>query len=220
MSADAGFRVRAREVRAYLRSLQSLERNVKPGRSFYRAAAAITASRAAAFIMIYNCVEYAAREAIIELRADIESNSGEFSGLLAHWREEIVRAHFYARLQQGTNHVDFLKDVTLFIPGKIEWKSAKRDLPFPGNIDHEELFKFVRRISYRWKPPKNSLGGTDLQIVRKMRNDLAHGHESFEAIGAQFSTQDIIDKFERIREFVQSFLRVLERYRAKQLYLQ
>jgi transposase len=170
--------------------------------------------------MIYNCVEFAAREALVELRSDIEANGGGFEKLLSHWQEEIVRIHFHDRLQQGTNFAEFLKDVTIFIPGKIDWKTAKRELPFSGNIDHEELFRFVKRIKYRWKPPKWAVGGADLQIVRKMRNDLAHGHESFEAIGSQFSTQDVVDKFERVRDFMLSFLRMLERYRAKRLYLQ
>jgi hypothetical protein len=220
MAAEVGFRTRAKEVRAYLRSLDSLERTVKPGRSFYRATAAITASRASAFIMIYNSVEFAAREAIIDLRGEIALRGGDFDSVLTHWREEIVRAHFYGRLQQGTNFAAFLKDLVAFLPGKLDWNQKDKELPFSGNIDHDEIFRFVSRIEYRWKPPKGSLGGTDLQLVRKMRNDLAHGIESFEAIGAQFTTSDLVIKFERIREFMLSFLRMIERYKARQLYLQ
>jgi hypothetical protein len=170
--------------------------------------------------MIYNSVEHAVREALVALRSDIEASGRDFESVIVFWREEIIRANFFERLQQGTNHVDFLKDVTTFIPGKLEWRNnTKSDLPFAGNIDHEELFRFARRIGYRWVPPARSLGGSDLQLVRKMRNDLAHGHESFEVVGAQFTTQDIIDKFERIRHFMLSYIRMIERYRARQLYL-
>ncbi len=116
--------------------------------------------------------------------------------------------------------MEFLDDVTVFMPGKLDWNARERDLPFSGNIDHEELFQFVGRIGYRWRPPRASLGGTDLQLVRKMRNDLAHGIESFEDIGAQFTTEDIIEKFERIRPFMLSFLRMISRYQIRQLYLQ
>lgn len=220
MSANIGFRVRAKEVRAYLRSLQSLEnKHREPGRGFYRAAAAITASRASAFIMIYNCVEYAAREAIIELRDDIQSNGGAFDSIGGHWQEEIIRAQFHHRLRQGTNYIDFLKDVTSFFPGRIDWHTARRDLPSRGNLDQVEIFQLVRRIGYRWRPPKSSLGGSDLQLVRQMRNDLAHGQESFEQVGALYTTKDIIEKFERIRNFMLSFLRMLERYKSRRLYL-
>jgi hypothetical protein len=219
MPAEGGFRIRAKEVRAYLRSLQSLEdKHKRPGRGFYRASAAITASRASAFIMIYNCVEYAAREAVVELREDIQSNAGAFDVVVAHWQEEIVRAHFYDQLRQGTNYVDFLKEVTAFFPGRLDWSHAKRELPSRGNLDQNELFALVRRIGYRWRPPKKSLGGSDLQLIRQMRNDLAHGQESFETVGAQYTTQDIIEKFERVRYFMLSFLKMLARYRVRRLY--
>jgi hypothetical protein len=170
--------------------------------------------------MIYNSVEYAAREALGELRGDITSRALEFERIRFHWRQEIIKAHFYDRLRQGTNHMEFLNDVTAFIPGRLDWNNTAHELPFSGNIDHEELFRFIGRIGYRWKPPKVSLGGADLQLVRKMRNDLAHGLESFEAVGAQFTTDEIAGKFSRIREFMLSFLRMMERYKTRQLYLQ
>jgi hypothetical protein len=220
MPVENGFRIRAKEVRAYLRSLKSLEQRIKPGQSFYRASAAITASRAAAFIMIYNSVEYATREALMELRSDIVVNGQGFDKVILHWRHEIVKAHFSDRLRQGTNFAEFLKNLAEFFPGKLDWNSTEKDLPFSGNIDHEEIFRFIGRIGYHWKPPKVSLGGTDLQLVRKMRNDLAHGLESFEAVGAQFTTDDIAEKFKRIREFMLSFLRMIGRYQTKRLYLQ
>ncbi len=220
MEVEVGFRTRAREVRAYLRSLKSLEQNIKPGRSFYGATAAITASRAAAFIMIYNSVEFATREALIELRSDIVLSGETFDKIVSHWRHEILKAHFFDRLRQGTNFAEFLKDLAAFFPGKLDWNSNDKELPFSGNIDHEELFRFVRRIGYSWRPPRVSLGGTDLQLVRKMRNDLAHGLESFEAVGAQFTTDDIMHKFDRIRKFMLSFLKMMSRYQTRRLYLQ
>jgi len=170
--------------------------------------------------MIYNAVEFAAREAIVELRSEIALHGGSFDKILLHWQEEIVRAHFYGRLQQGTNFAAFLKDLVTFMPGKLDWNQRTQELPFSGNIDHDELFRFVGRIGYKWTPPRASLGGTDLQLVRKMRNDLAHGIESFEAIGALFTTDDVVAKFERIRDFMFSFLKMIERYRSRQLYLQ
>jgi hypothetical protein len=218
--AHADFDERAKSVRSYLISLRALEKSHGiAGQGSFVASATLAASRAAAFIMIYNCVEFAAREALVEIRSDIAAGAIQFVTLKDHWREEIVRAHFYDRLQQGTNHVTFLKEIAKFMPGRVDWLRSTTELPFPGNIDNEEILRLVKRIGYHWRPPKKALGGVDLQLVRKMRNDLAHGLETFEAIGSRYSANDILQKFDRIKAFLSSFIRMLERYRTKQLYL-
>jgi hypothetical protein len=219
MIVEAGFRLRAEEVSGYLKSLHSLERtHGTPGRSFYRATAAITASRASAFIMIYNCIEYGAREALVGLRQEILTSGGAFTALRDYWQDEIARAHFRDRLTQGTNHEALIRDVARFAPGVVDWRSDLHRLPFPGNVDNAELLRFVARIESAWRPPKSCLGGSDLVLVRQMRNTLAHGLETFETVGSQFSTQDIIEKFRRIRIFMVSLIKGLERYRVQQHY--
>ncbi|MBS0363722.1 MAG: hypothetical protein JSR98_20300 [Proteobacteria bacterium] len=219
MTVEARFRLRAVEVSEYLKSLHSLERtHATPGRSFYRATAAITASRASAFIMIYNCIEYGAREALVALRQEILTSGGAFTALRDYWQDEIARAHFRDRLTQGTNHEALMRDVARFAPGVVDWRSDLHRLPFPGNVDNEELLRLITRIESAWRPPKSCLGGSDLVLVRQMRNTLAHGVETFEAVGSQFSTQDIIEKFRRIRTFMVSLIKGLERYRAQRHY--
>ncbi|RWK49761.1 hypothetical protein [Mesorhizobium sp.] len=219
MSVEGRFRVRAQDVSEYLKSLQSLERvyNI-PGRSFYRATAAITASRASAFIMMYNCIEFGSREALVGLRQEILAGGGGFMALKDYWQEEIARAHFRDRLTQGANHDSLIRDVARFAPGVVDWKSNLRRLPFSGNVDNEELLRFVARIESRWRPPRSCLGGSDLVLIRQMRNTLAHGAETFETVGSQFSTQDITEKFRRTRIFMVSLIKGLERYKTRQHY--
>lgn len=219
MTVEQLFRTRAREVLDYLKSLQSLERmHHTPGRGFYRATSAITASRASAFIMIYNCVEYGSREALVAVRQEILHKGEEYGRLKLYWREEIARAHFRDRLAQGSSHERLLKDFAGFVPGKVDWKSDFHKLPFPGNVDNDEWMRFIRRIDMSWTPPRSSLGGSDLVLVRQMRNVLAHGADTFENVGSQFSTEDMIDKFRRIRAFMVSLIKALEKYRQSRAY--
>src|SRR5262249_5783173 len=94
-----------------------------------------------------------------------------------------------------------------------------RPLPFSGNINHDRLIDLARRMGdKRWKPPKSSLGGSDLELVRQARNDLAHGDETFENVGSHYSIGDISDKLTRIRIFMCSYIQMLERYRAQSRY--
>jgi hypothetical protein len=219
MSAEGHFRGRAQEVSEYLKSLQSLERlhHIRT-RGFYRATSAISASRASAFIMIYNCVEFGVREALTGLRQEISLSSGGFPALRDYWREEIARAHFRDKLIQGTNHESFIREIARFVPGVIDWGSDLDRLPFVGNVDNQELLRFVSRIESEWRPPRSCLGGSDLVLIRQMRNTLAHGSETFETVGSQFSTQDIADKFKRVRIFMVSLIKGLEHYKARKQY--
>jgi hypothetical protein len=139
--------------------------------------------------------------------------------LAGYWKEEIVRAHFYDKLRTGTSHVKLLAEFAEFLPGNVAWPSSKREIPFSGSIDQQELFRFIKKVGGHWKPPKRTLGGLDLELIKKMRNDLAHGEETFDNVGSRFSTQDLVEKFDRVRDFMISFLTALERYRNAHKYL-
>lgn len=219
MSVESDFLERTKRVTGYLRSLKSLEKaHNMPGRGFYRATSAVTASRAAAFIMMYNCIEFGIREAMVALRMEIMTQGCAFGELRNYWKEEITRANFHSRLTQGTNHVQFLRDMTQFMPGSVGWKGDLERIPFSGNVDHLELLQFIRKIEHRWKPPPTSLGGSDLYLIRQMRNDLAHGNETFEEVGSNFQTDDLLTKFQRARKFMVSLIKTLNRYQRLQLY--
>ncbi len=224
MSLERDFNKRLNEVSFYLRGLSDLEKSVgAPGRGFYRSTATLAASRAAAFIMIYNCVEFAIREAVVDLRKHIKSARPNFEVIASYWQDEILRAHFRKKLHEGANHISLLEEFRKFIPGRLDWPGAGmiEKLPFPGNIDHARLIKFAKDIGAKgWRPPIRSLGGVDLAIVKDARNDLAHGDETFENIGANYSVRDIADKLKRIRLFVSSFIRMMERYKAMNSFMQ
>jgi hypothetical protein len=214
------FNARTDQVRDYLRSLRVVERGrVQPGKAFFRTALTISASRAASFIMMYNCIEYALAQSIDLLRRDIAANASSFAVLKPYWREEIVKAHFSERLIQGVNHATLMRDFSAFAPGPTQWPDAYDRMPFSGNVDQVRIHRFLGNIGQRWTPPRTTLGGTDLDLIRRMRNDLAHGKESFENVGAAYQTKDLLEKYDRATRFMRSLLRALERYRAGQRYL-
>jgi hypothetical protein len=215
----AEFKDRAKAVRAFLQSLKALETGYFTKQS-YRRAAALAASRASTFIMIYNCVEHSLRESMLDLREDMQTRVSRYAELRRHWQLEIFRVHFQERLNQGgTRHHDLLEEVFDFLPGKVDWRQAQGNLPFAGNIDETQLYRLASAMGYRWRAPKGTFGGTDLNIVRKARNDLAHGLESFEAVGGRYTATDLADKFGRIQKVMISYLRMVERYKVRQLYL-
>jgi len=221
MSVEGGFRKRAKETRAYLRSLEDLEsRLLRERRGFYRAAKTVTASRAAAYLMIYNCVEFAVREAVTGIRRDAKAEGAAFTDLKPYWRNEILKAHFGKKLSNGVNHGKLLSEFSDFFPGSVSWSESEGDIPFNGNIDHTRLFGFLEDITgKKWKAPKGTLGGSDLVAIRNIRNSLAHGDESFEYIGSSSTTSDMIQIFDRVRTFMLGYIDQIERYRKAKAYL-
>src|SRR3546814_5250462 len=74
--------------------------------------------------MIYNCMEYGARESLIGLRQDIASSGYSYDRLKSYWQEDIVHAHFHDRLQQGCNNAQLVRDFSAFAPGVVAWQHA------------------------------------------------------------------------------------------------
>jgi hypothetical protein len=214
------FNARAQEVRTFLRSLQDLERGYRlPGRGFYAGSRALAASRATAFLMLYNCVEHGVREVVVRLRTDIRDSGAGLHELRDFWQSEIIKDHFLEPLQQGTNHEAHLRLVRDFLPGRVVWPSRIDLLPFAGNIDHKRLFSFVKSIDHRLVVPKAALGGNDLELIRRTRNELAHGDESFSNVGANYTTEDIIAIHDRVRTFMRAFIKAIEAYRSARAYI-
>jgi hypothetical protein len=220
VSIEADFRKRLNAVSFYLRSLSDVEKR-QQGKSglFYRAQPALAASRAASFIMIYNCVEYGLKEALTQVKQEAAAKVVTFEELIEYWQHEIVKHRYGQKLSDGINFESFLIDVRRSMPIKPATLKDTRALPFSGNINHEKLIELARKIGDKqWKPPKASLGGSDLELVRKARNDLAHGDETFENVGSQYSIQDIAEKLNRIRLFMCSYIKMLDRYRTNARY--
>jgi hypothetical protein len=218
MSVEEQFRQRLNEVASYLRSLRALEESRRTKIS-YRMSATFAASRAASFIMIYNCVEFAVREAIVATRAEITREAPQYIELNAYWRQEIVKVNFRRRLEQGGEHSKLLSDFVDFIPGRVNWRDKLRDLPFSGNIDHQSLIEFAKKIGeVSWKPPQHTLGGSDLVLIRTTRNALAHGDDTFENVGSAYQATDLLEKIPRIKKFVGSFIRMIERHQSQRKY--
>jgi hypothetical protein len=164
--------------------------------------------------MIYNCVEYGTKEALLAIRQEAAVSVTRFEELIEYWQHEAIRHRFGRKLSEGITVENFLVDIRKSLPIQPMLLKDSRPLPFVGNINHDRLIDLARKIGdQKWKPPKSSLGGSDLELVRKMRNDLAHGDETFENVGSLYSIDDLSSKLSRIRTFMCSYIRMLDRYR-------
>jgi len=112
-----------------------------------------------------------------------------------------------------------MKDIVLLVNSNLDWGGSEYELTFAGNIDHNKLFRLARALGSKWRAPKGTLGGTELEVVRQKRNDLAHGQDTFLNVGNNSDINTMIEQFDRIRKFIVSFLKMLERYGVNKQYL-
>ena len=169
--------------------------------------------------MMYNFVESCLRDAIVAIRNDIHTGNYEFKQLTEFWQSDITKAHFYERLSQGTNHAEFIVDVTNFTKLPVRWSQPEKRLPFSGNLDQSLVLRLSKDLKCNWKPPKGTLGGAYLTVIKTNRNDLAHGAETFEDVGTAVDVKMMINELDRIRKFLLSFVDCLERYRVQKKFL-
>lgn len=132
MLVEKELRERAKDVRAFLKSLKDIEDKITMNsKLFYRPQDMVQASRAASFIMMYNCVELAIADSLSEARDNIEASGKTFSELKPHWQRELIRYSFKQKLESGCNFEDLLEDFRMFIPGKVQWGANRTKMRPP-----------------------------------------------------------------------------------------
>ena len=219
MSILNTIRTRINQTDDFLSHLKAIERENALGIKLYGDLSTIATARASIYIMIYNIAEFALSHCIQDIRTHISENVDDIGRLHSFWKTDIVNSHFKNALSQGTKHTNHIEAIVNFLPGRIEWGNGLDEIPFAGNIDSQTFFRFIKSIDHKWTPPKSTLGGLELDAIRKKRNDLAHGRESFEAIGSTVSTDELKQTLHRIEKFVTSFVRCLDTYTAKNGFL-
>lgn len=219
MSAITTTHSRILQTREFLLHLKRMEKAQLMGAITYGDLSTLATARASAFIMLYNIIEYSFTSAIHDIRTFIRENVSNIDSLNDYWKFDIVNSNFRHALTQGTKFKNHLEQIAEFLPGKIQWANGMDEMPFAGNVDNKSILKFNKKIGHKWNPPRSAIGGLDLEEIRKKRNDLAHGKESFEAIGSTCSSSELLAILGRVEKFIISFLKSIDSYISKRKYL-
>lgn len=91
---------------------------------------------------------------------------------------------------------------------------------FSGNVDHKEICEQAKIYGFKTKTEyKETKHGSSLEIVKKKRNYLAHGNNSFSEIGSQYSIQDIENFVNEVINYLESITTHITDYLSQQGYL-
>lgn len=140
------------------------------------------------YILLYNLIESSMREAICFIHDTIYDRNTAFDDLKDNLKKEILK-----RLKHDSVSVEnFILNLTKGISYDISIGTFNKQKLFSGNIDKHEIKDkstiYGFSISTDYQHTKH---GENLSLVKRHRNDLAHGNVSFSEIGQNVSYQDL-----------------------------
>ncbi|WP_273804302.1 MAE_28990/MAE_18760 family HEPN-like nuclease [Providencia rettgeri] len=90
---------------------------------------------------------------------------------------------------------------------------------FNGNITKSTIGDIKKRYGIIMNDAPECRNGVDLDTLKDIRNDLAHGNTAFSKKGAIDTVNDVISRVKNINDFMLLFILATEEYLANQGYL-
>lgn len=182
---------RKRHVRHYLAVVMYAERSAKIGTATAAEKGRLLTLRAGTFLILYNLIEATIRGAVEAIHDKIAARSTPFGSLTLSLRGEVVR-RFRSRSDSSNIHTmaDFS---TAFVSVALN-----QEIKIAGSLDA----RAIREIGecYGFSCKTNSLrtrDGIDLVTIKRNRNDLAHGLKTFEEVGRDFTSRQLVQMSRR-----------------------
>jgi hypothetical protein len=170
--------------------------------------------RAGTFLILYNLVEASTRGAMQAIHDKITASEAHFTLLTVSLRQEVIRL-FKKEADPATNHTmdDF--------PSAFVAIALAHGTKLSGNVDA----KSIRDIGdcYGFSHQTNSQitwNGSDLVVIKRNRNDLAHGLKTFEEIGRDHAAPELLLLTRRSMRYMDGILNNIATYLDNELYLE
>lgn len=207
------FEDRKRQVRHYLAVVGKSERETGMGASRVQEGRLLTL-RAGTFLILYNLVEASTRGAIEAIHDKITSSEAPFPLLTVSLRTEVVRL-FKKEADPSTNHTmdDF--------PSAFVAIALAHGTKLSGNVDAKAIREIGECYGFSHRTETQlTRDGSDLVIIKRNRNDLAHGRKTFEEIGRDHTATELLLLARRSMRYMDGILNNVASYLEGELYLE
>jgi MAE_28990/MAE_18760-like HEPN len=206
------FEDRRRQVRHYLAIVLTVERMVGLGASRAQERRLLTL-RAGTFLLVYNLIEATTRGAIEAIHDKITTEKVPFNQLALGLRKEVVR-RFKLDANPSLHHTmdDF--------PSEFVAIAFDQGVKLAGNVDA----KFIRELgecygfSYQ-TANERTWAGSDLLTIKSNRNKLAHGRQTFEEVGRDYPSRELLALTRRSLSFMNEILINISDYLERRDYI-
>lgn len=166
-------------------------------------------------LMSYNLVENTARGCIEGIYDHINDNNINYGAL----KEKIQVKILHRCIMDNENGEMLFRKVGGEISNRIIQASLNLRKEFNGNVSKEIISKISKAYEIPITNAPECRNGIDLDTLKDIRNDLAHGSFSFSKKGRIDSIQEVIRRIEYINQFILLLITCTEEYITMNGYL-
>jgi hypothetical protein len=207
------FEDRKRQVRHYLAVVSKAEREAGLGATRVQEGRLLTL-RAGSFLVLYNLIEATTRGAVEAIHDKITTSGVPFTALTLCLRKETIRL-FKKGADPASNHTmdDF--------PAAFVTVALDQGIKLSGSVDAKSIRELSECYGFSTRT-ENAVtrNGSDLLTVKRNRNDLAHGRKTFEEVGRDYPSVDLLLLARRSTRYMDGILQNIAAYLDAEDYLE
>jgi hypothetical protein len=217
------FNQRSKEVSKYFIFLKSLEKGTTRLSMQSRGGSLkikeidselIKTLKASAFLLLYNLVEATMRNAIEAIFDELKGKGISYDQV----RPELKKIVLQNLKKRNTDEI--YSSITAI---SIDIITAGFDINqlFSGNVDGRSIKNTAIEYGFSYQTDyAKTAHGKDLVTVKTHRNDLAHGLTSFEEVGRNKTTDELLEIKKKTISYLRQILQNIEKYLVNKDYLE
>ncbi|KHD06767.1 hypothetical protein PN36_26355 [Candidatus Thiomargarita nelsonii] len=171
--------------------------------------------KANSLLILYNLIEFAIRQGILEIYHQIKQEGFCYEKLRPEIREIWIKSHYRKVFNPESNWNTAQKEASIMVDdvaNKTIIQLGEKAIPLSGNLDAKEIRRIceLHKISYAVAP--GAKGGSQLLAVKTKRNELSHGNISFLECGHELTLDDLEEIKNEVIIFIRCILNNMKDY--------
>jgi len=177
--------------------------------------------KANSLLILYNLIEFAIRQGILEIYSKIEQNGYCYETLRPEIREIWIKSHYRKVFNPESNWNTAQKEAALMVENVANntiIQLGKEAIPLSGNLDAKEIRRICELHKISYAVANGAKGGSQLLAVKTKRNELSHGNISFPECGQELTLDDLEEIKNEVIIFIRSILNNMKDYADNKQY--
>ena len=177
--------------------------------------------KANSFLILYNLIEFAIRQGILEIYSKIEQNGYCYETLRPEIREIWIKSHYRKVFNPESNWNTAQKEAAFMVENVANntiIQLGKKAIPLSGNLDAKEIRRICELHKISYAVANGAKGGSQLLAVKTKRNELSHGNISFPECGQELTLDDLEEIKNEAIIFIRCILNNMKDYADNKQY--